>query len=383
MKFGIRTIAVIVIAAAVCSTGTYVFLCNSSEKTLTATVTESGYFGSLTLDIGIDDLHSIGADYGHDLNLTYKGIQKTCFFAKDWDGIPACMIFINHTTVTDTIDISLYNGDITKELGLKVGDTFTLSVKGINKYYPLIPNYLTGGSANREDYSTDVQYGNYRPLTGGGLDSGLIFRSSSPFSDDDDRYKYVDNYYKDNNIQYIIALDKTEEQIAEFVERHPDTDSSKLFKEGKVHAFLASPAVTSHPEEIRKVLDLIMSAPAGDSIGIFCECGKDRTGQYAAIIQALAGASYDEIRADFLLSLCNYYSIKEGSQEYEVIGEMYFDRVMYIFEHPENIDRLTDIDWESAVINHYDAEQVLTQFMIDHVGLDQGYIDALKLKLRG
>ena len=40
MKFGIRTIAVIVIVAALCSTGTYVFLYNSSEKTLTATITE-------------------------------------------------------------------------------------------------------------------------------------------------------------------------------------------------------------------------------------------------------------------------------------------------------------------------------------------------------
>ena len=126
-----------------------------------------------------------------------------------------------------------------------------------------------------------------------------------------------------------------------------------------------------------------MSAPAGDSIGIFCECGKDRTGQYAAIIQALAGASYDDIRADFLLSLCNYYSIKEGSQEFEVIGEMYFDRVMYIFEHPEIINHLTDKDWDNAVIDPYDAEQVLTEFLITYVGLDQSYIDALKLKLKG
>ena len=372
----------IIIAAAVCSTGIYVFVYNS-EKTLTATVTDDGYFGSLALDIKMDDLRSIGADYGYDLNLTYKGIHKTCFVAKDWDGIPACTIFINHTTPTGTVVISLYNGNITKELGLDVGESFTLSVKGINKYYPLIPKYLTGGWPNREDYSTDAQYGNYRALTGGGLDSDLLFRSSSPFSDDDDRYKYVDQYYSDNNIQYIIALDQSEESIAKFVERHPDTYSSSLFNSGKVHAFEASPAVTSHPEEIRKVLDLIMSAPAGDSIGIFCECGKDRTGLYAAIIQALAGTSYEEIRADFLLSLCNYYLIEKGSQEYEAIGEMYFDRVMYIFEHPEIIDHLTELDWDHMTPGSYDAEQVITEFMITYVGLDQIYIDALKLKLKG
>ncbi len=383
MKFGIRTIAVIVIVAALCSTGTYVFLYNSSEKTLTATITEDGAYGSLVLDIRMDDLRSIGADYGYDLNLTYKDVQKPCFISKNWNGIPACMIFINHTTTTGTVVISLYEGDIKKELGMQVGDTFTLSVKGIDKFYPQIPRYLAGGSAYREDYSTDAQYSNYRSMTAGGLDSGLFFRSASPFMDYDDRYKYVDQYFEDNNIQYMIALDQTEEQIAEFVEKHPDTYSSALFNQDKVHAFSASPAVFSHPDEIRQVLDLIMDAPVGDSIGIFCERGKDRTGVYAAIIEALAGASYDEIRSDFLLSHCNYYFIEEGSQEYEAIGKMYFDRVMYIFEHPENIDRLTDIDWESAVINHYDAEQVLTQFMIDHVGLDHGYIDALKLKLRG
>ena len=48
---------------------------------------------------------------------------------------------------------------------MEVGDTFTLSLKGINEFYPHIPNYLAGGSANREDYSTGAQYGIYRAMT--------------------------------------------------------------------------------------------------------------------------------------------------------------------------------------------------------------------------
>ena len=39
---------------------------------------------------------------------------------------------------------------------MQVGDTFTLSVKGIDKFYPQIPKYLAEGSAYREDYSTDA-----------------------------------------------------------------------------------------------------------------------------------------------------------------------------------------------------------------------------------
>ena len=376
----VRIFAVIIIAASVCSTAGFVIFHHEPEKTLTVTVTDEGRYGSLLLDISMDDLRSIGADYGYDLNFTYKGIQKVCFLAKDWNGVPSCSLFLNHSPSRNEVVISIYSGDIKMELGMKMGDTFTLSVKCVNKYYPLIPHYLAGYSLDRNDYDTDEEYGNYREVTTSGIMSGLFYRSSSPFSTTDERHLYVDEFLSKKEVKNLIALDLSDEEAAEFADAHPDMYASSLYEKGKVFAFVASPAVFSYPDEIVQVLDRIMDNDG--STGIFCECGKDRTGVYAAIIEGLAGASYEEIRADFLLSQCNMYFIEEGSDEYEAVGEMYIDRILYIFEHPEVINHFTDIDWDNIVIEHYNPEDVFTDFLIDVVDLDQTYVDALKEKIK-
>ena len=41
------------------------------------------------------------------------------------------------------------------------------------------------------------------------------------------------------------------------------------------------------------------------SIGISCSYGRDRCGYYAAVFEALAGATYREIQDDYMVSMCN------------------------------------------------------------------------------
>lgn len=67
------------------------------------------------------------------------------------------------------------------------------------------------------------------------------------------------------------------------------------------------------------------------SVGMFCKYGKDRTGAYCAMIEGLAGASFKEVREDFMESFCNYYHFEKDSPEYEALAHGYIDRVLYIF----------------------------------------------------
>ena len=52
-----------------------------------------------------------------------------------------------------------------------------------------------------------------------------------------------------------------------------------------------------------------------------CTEGKDRTGFFAALIEALMGASKDEIVADYMQSYVNYYKVKEGTEQYRLISQ--------------------------------------------------------------
>jgi hypothetical protein len=165
------------------------------------------------------------------------------------------------------------------------------------------------------------------------------------------------------------------------VEEVPDAYASDLFKEGKVACRCLSPSTHAHPEECRFVIDSFLEAEG--KIGISCSWGKDRTGVYCALLEGLAGATYDEIRADFMLSFCNMYHIEEGSTEYDVVAEIIVDRFFYLFDHMECIPHPEDVDWEHIEFVKYNPEEVFTKYLIEHVGLDEGTVQKVKDKLTG
>ena len=55
-------------------------------------------------------------------------------------------------------------------------------------------------------------------------------------------------------------------------------------------------------------------------IGQTEKAGKDRTGLVCAVIEALTGASSEEITADFMKSFYNYFGVIPNSKEYEFIA---------------------------------------------------------------
>ncbi|MBR6910783.1 MAG: tyrosine-protein phosphatase [Candidatus Methanomethylophilaceae archaeon] len=117
--------------------------------------------------------------------------------------------------------------------------------------------------------------------------------------------------------------------------------------------------------------------------GIFCTKGKDRTGFYCAVIEGLAGATYDEILADFMESFCNYYHIEEGSEEYEVIAKNYPQRVLYLYDHTELIPHPEKVDWGSVEFEKFDPEEVFTKYLVDYIGMDADKVQKVKDKLTG
>ena len=63
---------------------------------------------------------------------------------------------------------------------------------------------------------------------------------------------------------------------------------------------------------------------------IHCVEGKDRTGFVCALAEALAGASYEEIVDDYMLSYENYYDITEESdpESYDAIKTLNIDGML-------------------------------------------------------
>jgi hypothetical protein len=354
---------------------------NEEQSELEATIVVKDVLTGFVLDISGKDMERIGADFGSDVYIDSGDKRYVAIYAKDFNGIPVGSLFLNYSSYEDQMTIAIYDGVIQNETDMDEGQKLKISVKGMNKYYPDIPNYLKGYTNERSDYQSDQEYGNYRMVDVGGIEDDSLYRSASPWLAPGGRNVYCDEFIRDIGADVLFSLDRDDDEVAELVKKQPDLYASSMAKEGNVFGFKLSPAIFSNPDDLRVVLEKYMEVDG--KLILSCAFGKDRTGIYCTIFEALAGASYKEIRQEFMISICNYYFIEEDSKEYEAVANIYIDRVLYIFAHPEVIDHFLEVDWENIDYQPFDAEKAYTDFLIEQVGLSQESVNALKAKIKG
>ena len=377
-KVATAAMATILVVSLICFA---VYSGNEEQSELEATIVVKDVLTGYVLDISDEDMKRIGADFGSDVYIDSGGKRYVAMYVKDFNGIPLGSLFLNYSSYRDQMTIAIYDGVIQNETDMDEGQKLKISVKGQNKYYPDIPHYLEGYTNERSDYQSDQEYGNYRMVDVGGIEDDSLYRSASPWLAPGGRNVYCDEFIRDIGADVLFSLDRDDDEVAELVKKQPDLYASSMAKEGNVFGFKLSPAIFSNPDDLRVVLEKYMEVDG--KLILSCAFGKDRTGIYCTIFEALAGASYKEIRQEFMISICNYYFIEEGSKEYEAVANIYIDRVLYIFAHPEVIDHFLEVDWENIDYQPFDAEKAYTDFLIEQVGLSQESVNALKAKIKG
>jgi hypothetical protein len=378
-----RTIAAIAICAVVlCIAGTYVVYDQTDDHddrtVIECSVAKINEFGGAVLSVDMHTMDSLKAPYGSDLSVEFNGHKYTAIYVMDYNGVPSYSMFVSFISYEKEYVLSVFNGTFTEEHHIAVGDTVRLSVSGMNDYYQRIPNYLNGFSDERADYYSDQEFANYRMLSGGDMAEDRVYRCSTPWGLNG-RGEISDAYLEEIGVDCLIGMDKSEKDIAEIVAKKGDLYSSQLFLDGKVTTRFLSPALQSHPDEIQWVIDSILESDG--SIGIFCKLGKDRTGIYCLILQAIAGATLEEAKEEFMQSITNFYGIKKGTDEYEAVYDICLMRQLYLFQHTEMIDHLLDIDWSKVELKDFDLHDVIVGFLTDYVGIPMEKIDALRVRL--
>ena len=80
------------------------------------------------------------------------------------------------------------------------------------------------------------------------------------------------------------------------------------------------------PESTEKIAEAIRFIISHDApYLIHCIEGKDRTGLMCAFIEALCGASIDEIISDYMKSFTDYYGVQPGTKQYETLSKTITD----------------------------------------------------------
>ena len=358
-------------------------------KTLDSSVKDIQKYGNLVLSITKSDMDSIGAEYGDVFTVdlgdqvleapyctSYSDVEiGDLVLRNDGDGI---ILAINMGDFASSYGIAtkVSNPDKTYqwvfEEGKKLEDiTLSLILTDKGGYRDQYLIHQLSRTNEREDYSSDAVFANFREIVGGNLGSGAPFRSSSPVNNEIGRAKYADELVSLNNIRSVMNLADSRETIEGYFKEEDFASPyyKSLYENGQVIALNMGVSFKTREFQNGLVEGLTFLSKNEGPYLVHCNEGKDRAGFTSALLSALMGLTYDEIASDYMTSYENYYHVEKGTEQYEAVKRSNIDSMLSFIAGVETKD-LENVDLAAK------AEEFLVA-----IGMEKVDIDTLKSKL--
>lgn len=248
------------------------------------------------------------------------------------------------------IRITFNNVGIWDEARLDESMSVTVRLNTRGKYAAIQESLGQSYSDERNSYASDEQFSNFRALSGGSMKPDFVFRGASPVDNSHGRASYTDSLLKDRQIGFIIDLADSEDNIKEYMagDDFVSSYSESLIADGR--AALCDMGSDYQSDEYREKLSGgIRRMMSFDPCPVYIHCmeGKDRTGFVCMLLEALAGASYDEMLADYMTTYDNYYgiSMKKTPEKYDAVADLYFNTFMEYLHGTSDLEELKKADF--------------------------------------
>lgn len=321
---------------------------------------EEPKFNGVYIEKTIDEFNSLGFEYGDSVDITFSNGYKlddvpyySGYYCKTGD--PLLVAYPGY----DYIYACINNSDSLWEIGnFKAGDTASIILKEKGKYKKNQELLNIEYTDNRNDYDSDEIFANFRNVRVGNIKENILYRGASPIDNHHKRAKYANDLIESVNIKYDIDLSDNENEI----QKHFSADDfasdyfKSLYDDGKVSISTMTMNYKSKAfaEKVVKVLT-DMSKNEGPYY-IHCVDGKERTGFVLAVIEGLAGATYEEIVADYMKTYDNYNGVNENTnkEKYDALKIDLIDEMLrYIADDDpwtgNGTIELSDLDWVNVM----------------------------------
>ena len=216
------------------------------------------------------------------------------------------------------VSAAINMGNLEKKSGAKVGDTVVITMKEKLGYLRTYQARLLKKNDNRSDFTTDDVFANWRVVTVGKIAPDRLYRSSSPI-ESDARAPYSAGLLTNSSVKTIINLADNETSGTNrmsFVPYYADLASKKNV------IFLNMGAAYTDKVFTAKFHDaLVFMAQHKGPYLVNGKEGKIRTGFVCAVLEALCGATIEEMDDDYMLSYENMYGLKKTSTQYIAINK--------------------------------------------------------------
>ena len=323
-------------------------------------------FGAAMLDFTEADMTKAGFTLGDVISITVDGKEIVMPYYDGYytrNGEYLCVAYPTYPSICFTAN----NVGLPKELtGLEGYDVVVkMKEKGgrLDVQTALSMKYTN----DRNDYPTysDAEFANARAASGGNIASGVLHRSSSPFSNDINRANYVSEYLESEKVKTVLNLADTEEKMLTY---DMPPYSRSLWEGGNVILcpLKADPTADDYNNRLIEALKELPSRPA--PYVVHCMEGKDRTGYVCALLEGLCGATYEEIVADYLITYNNYYHITpaKDSDLCNTLVSLRLNTCLMYYAGVNDESQLPNIDYAKA----------FSTYLLSH-GMSQQQINAL------
>ena len=358
-------------------------------KALESSVSDIQKYGNLVLSITKSDMDSINAEYGDVFTISFDDQALQAPYCTSYSDVDlgnlvlrndgdVMILAINMGDFASTYGIAtkVTNPDKTYEWvfeeGKKLEDvTLTLVLSGKGEYRDQYLIHQLSRTNDRNDYSSDAVFANFRGIKGGNLGSDALYRSSSPVNNEIGRAMYADKLAEENKINTVMNLADSSDAVEGYFKEEGFASPyyKSLYERGQVIALNMGVSFKTREFQLALVEGLTFLSLNEGPYLVHCNEGKDRAGFTSALLSALMGLSYEEIAADYMTSYENYYHVEKGTEQYEAVKRSNIDSMLSFIAGVE-ADNLSSVDLSAK------AEEFLLA-----IGMEKANIDTLKSKL--
>lgn len=290
---------------------------------VTGTVTQIEKYGHALSDITIADFNALGFKFGDMVTVVFNnGFVLEAPYLDGYyvnNGDPLVRAYPGQTNIAVCINY----GKLNVVAQVDVGSKFTIMLSRPGAYLTQYEIRRLVRSNKREDYTSDEVFANFRNIALGGIAKGVLYRSSSPIDNQLGRAAFADRLIKEAGVRTVVNLSDSADNMKNYLAAKDFVSPYYAALAGSNQVIFLNMNLAFASDEFRAnvIKGLVFMAEHNGPYLVHCTEGKDRTGFFAALVEALMGASKDEIVEDYMQSYINYYGVKKGTDQYTLISQ--------------------------------------------------------------
>ena len=301
-------------------------------------------FGGVYLSMPIDEFNEAGFEYGDSVRIVFSNgyeMDDLPYYNGYYTqvGEPLLIAYPGYAYIKAAIN----NGDDLWDVaGLDDGMTAEVTLIEQGKYADIQAARDISYEDDRGRFESDEQFANFRNVVVGDIAEGVLYRSASPCDNQHNRATYVNALIEAAGVKSILDLADNNEKIQGYImaDGFDCEYFLTLYESSNVIPVALNMNFASDEFKEKLVDGLTRLTEDEGPFLVHCTEGKDRTGFVCMLLEALCGASYDEIVEDYMITYDNYYGISksEDKAKYDIIVEDVLDPMIRSMIGDESAD---------------------------------------------